>query len=178
MPLHPLMEALLFSAHEHRKTRRKDQITPYINHPLAVVYKLIEHGIRDEQLLCAAAMHDLIENEHTDPAEIEARFGPDVLEIVLEVTDNQLLSKSDRRRLQVDKSHALSGRAKLLKMADKICNMSDLLNNPPPGWDVRLIRSYAEWSAECMSGYRTGECPTLEKEFDDTVSAVLARFPL
>jgi len=174
MPLEPVMQALLFSAHEHRKTRRKDQITPYINHPLAVVYKLVEHGVRDFVVLCGAALHDVVEDEHTDPVEIEARFGAEVTQIVLEVTDNKLLPKSERKRLHVETARALSDGAKLLKMADKICNMTDLAHNPPTGWSTKLIRGYAEWCDQCMSGYRTGQYPTLEKEFDDTVSNLLA----
>lgn len=174
MPVLPLMQAIQFAAKEHKETRRKDQITPYINHPLAVVYKLVEHGVRSDIVLMAAALHDVIEDEMTPPEEIEARFGPDVLAMVLEVTDNRLLPKSERKRLQVEKARSLSDGAKLIKMADKICNMTDLATNPPPSWTADLIRRYGEWCALCMQGYRTGACPSLEAEFDQTVSNLLA----
>lgn len=173
MPLFPALQALLYSATVHRKSRRKDQIAPYINHPLSVVYKLAEHGVRDEVILCAGALHSMIEDEHIDPCEIEARFGPEVAHLVIEVTNNSLLSKVERKRLQIENAHTLSLGAKLIKMADKICKMTELASNPPPDWQPELIRHYAEWCGQCVLGYRTRKFPSLEKEFDATVAILL-----
>ena len=55
---------------------------PYVTHPLAVaelVYELIEP---DADALCAALLHDVVEDSDTSLSSIEAQFGPDVARIV------------------------------------------------------------------------------------------------
>jgi len=66
-----LLKALAFAAHKHRDQRRKDaQASPYINHPIALADVLVnEAGVTDIQVLCAALLHDTIEDTETTPEE-------------------------------------------------------------------------------------------------------------
>jgi guanosine-3',5'-bis(diphosphate) 3'-pyrophosphohydrolase len=54
-------------------------------------------------------------------------FGVDIKNLVLEVTDDMQLAKEIRRRKQVEGANALSDEAKLIKIADKTCNILDIL---------------------------------------------------
>lgn len=67
-----LIKSFAFAAHKHRDQRRKDaQASPYINHPIALADVLInEGGVEDEGVLCAAVLHDTIEDTETTEAEL------------------------------------------------------------------------------------------------------------
>ena len=97
------LTALKFSAYKHRNQRRKNRITPYINHPIEVAEMLWKIGkVRDMDLIIAALLHDVLEDTETMPAEIEELCGKHILSIVQEVTDDKNLSKQQRKKLQIE----------------------------------------------------------------------------
>ena len=66
------------------------EASPYINHPIAVLSILSEEAAVDStHVLCAAVLHDTIEDTETSAEELEAAFGFDVLQTVLAVTDDK-----------------------------------------------------------------------------------------
>ena len=73
--LQRLIDALAFAAHKHRDQRRKDvEASPYINHPIALARVLsIEGGIDDVDVICAALLHDTIEDTETSEEELLQR---------------------------------------------------------------------------------------------------------
>jgi len=162
-----LLKALAFAAHKHRDQRRKDHAaSPYINHPIALASVLVKEGKVDEvPVLCAALLHDTVEDTATTPAELRRRFGARIARIVAEVTDNKRLRKATRKALQVKRDPRLSREAKLVKLADKICNVRDVLRRPPAGWDLRRQREYFDWAKAVIDGLR-GVHPRLERAFD------------
>ncbi len=123
-----LFRALAFAAHKHRDQRRKDaEASPYINHPIALAEVLAgEGGIADVEVLAAALLHDTIEDTDTRFEELEREFGARIAGMVAEVTDDKNLEKSERKRLQVEHAAGISPGAKLVKLADKICNLRDV----------------------------------------------------
>jgi guanosine-3',5'-bis(diphosphate) 3'-pyrophosphohydrolase len=162
-----ILEAAAFAAHKHRDQRRKDKLaSPYINHPIALAALLAnDGGISDARVLAAALLHDTIEDTETSPDELEQSFGPEVRDIVLEVTDDKSLPKGDRKRLQVEHAPHISREAKLVKLADKICNLRDILASPPAGWRTERKQEYFDWARDVVSGLR-GTSPALEAIFD------------
>ncbi len=86
-----IVKAAQFAAEKHKNQRRKDaDASPYINHPLALASVLaVEGGIENPDVICAALLHDTIEDTKTSAEELEAIFGGKVTGIVLEVTDNK-----------------------------------------------------------------------------------------
>ena len=62
-----LIKAIAFAADKHRKQRRKDADgSPYINHPISLADVLINEGnVTDVTVLCAAVLHDTIEDTNT-----------------------------------------------------------------------------------------------------------------
>jgi (p)ppGpp synthase/HD superfamily hydrolase len=164
--LQPLFAALSFAAEKHRDQRRKDRdASPYINHPIALADLLVSHGVTDLAVLQAALLHDTIEDTETTPDEIEARFGADVRALVEAVTDDKRLPKPLRKQLQVDHAASLSDGAKLIKLADKICNVADIARAPPANWDLQRRREYLAWADDVVAGCR-GVHAALEAQFD------------
>jgi GTP diphosphokinase / guanosine-3',5'-bis(diphosphate) 3'-diphosphatase len=166
--------AVAFAAAKHRDQRRKDlEKSPYINHPIALAHVLAnEGGIDDPEVLCAAVLHDTIEDTETTAAELEVRFGAAVAKIVLEVTDDKSLPWEVRKQLQIEHAPHASRAAQLVKLADKICNLRDILTTPPAGWSTERKENYFLWAAKVVDGIR-GVSPRLEAVFD----GLLARRP-
>jgi guanosine-3',5'-bis(diphosphate) 3'-pyrophosphohydrolase len=162
-----LFDALAFAAHKHRAQRRKDkEASPYINHPIALADLLAnEGGVEDPVTLCAALLHDTIEDTETTYAELRRLFGRAIADVVREVTDDKRLDKQVRKELQVAHAPHLTRRARLVKLADKICNLRDLTANPPKGWSRQRRRDYYEWAKRVIDGLR-GAHPGLERLFD------------
>jgi guanosine-3',5'-bis(diphosphate) 3'-pyrophosphohydrolase len=166
-----LLKALAFAAHKHRDQRRKDaDASPYINHPIALADLLVnEGGVTDVEVLCAALLHDTVEDTDTMPEELVEAFGARVAGIVAEVTDDKRLPKAERKRLQIEHAAGLSPEAKLVKLADKTCNLRDVANRPPAHWDHARRREYFEWAKKVVDGVR-GAHPRLEAAFDAAYS--------
>jgi guanosine-3',5'-bis(diphosphate) 3'-pyrophosphohydrolase len=129
-----LLRALAFAAHKHRDQRRKNKdASPYINHPIAAANAISnEGGIDDPVVLAAALLHDTIEDTDTTYDELVREFGKEIAAIVLEVTDDKSLPKDERKRLQIAHAARRSPKAKLVKLADKICNLRDVAVRPLP----------------------------------------------
>lgn len=162
-----LLRAVAFAAHKHRDQRRKDVgASPYINHPIALATVLAEEGgISDPNVLCAAVLHDTVEDTDTSEAELAATFGPAIAAIVMEVTDDKTLEKAERKRLQVEHAAHISREAKLVKLADKICNLRDILASPPADWSAARKADYFAWAGAVVDNLR-GVHPGLEALFD------------
>ena len=162
-----LLKALAFAAERHSRQRRKDvDASPYINHPIALANVLAnEAGIDDVVVLAAAVLHDTLEDTETTVADLDAAFGPRVSRIVLEVTDDKSLPKAVRKQLQIDLAPQLSHEAKLVKLADKICNLRDVASIPPVGWPLERRQAYFDWARQVVDRMR-GAHAGLEATFD------------
>jgi (p)ppGpp synthase/HD superfamily hydrolase len=166
------VQACDFAAKKHSTQRRKDpQRTPYINHPLEVASFLSRHGVTDADTLCAAVLHDTIEDTETTPEELALLFGTNVRDIVLECTDDKNINKTERKKLQIEHASHASDSAKLVKLADKWSNISGLLESPPSFWPKERIYGYVKWGlAVCKNCY--GINPLVDLE----VSSLFAKF--
>jgi guanosine-3',5'-bis(diphosphate) 3'-pyrophosphohydrolase len=166
-PMPWILRAASFAADKHRNQRRKDEeASPYINHPISLACLLAYECLEREQtLLMAALLHDTVEDTDTSFAELEKHFGADLAGIVRELTDDKSLSKDDRKRLQIEHAAAASRQAKLVKLADKICNLRDLSSSPPAGWSLERKREYFDWAKRVVDQIR-GTHGRLEQLFD------------
>jgi guanosine-3',5'-bis(diphosphate) 3'-pyrophosphohydrolase len=162
-----ILRAAAFAAYKHRGQRRKDAAaSPYINHPLTLACILSgEGGITDAATLCAALLHDTVEDTDTTRAELEQAFGAEVAGIVAEVTDDKTLAKPDRKRMQIEHAAHISDKAKLVKLADKIANLRDVASSPPADWPLKRRQEYFDWGKSVIDQVR-GVHPTLEAVFD------------
>ncbi len=173
-----IAQAVEFAAIKHARQRRKDTgETPYVNHLAAVATNVAKatNG-QDANLIIAAYLHDCSEDCGITRAEIVEAFGADVADLVAEATDDKSLPKDERKSLQIEHAPHKSARAKLLKLADLVANMTDMLANPPVNWSLERQLLYFVWANDIATGLRSGsprlEAPALLAEFD----ALFARF--
>ncbi len=146
--IHEVCKGVEFAAEKHRlQTRKNPEKTPYISHPIGVANNLMNIGeVRDSSVIIGALLHDTVEDTQTTFEEIESKFGKNVAGYVREVTDDKSLAQETRKRLQViNASHKSKGAAQI-KLADKLYNLNDLLNNPPKDWTQTRIDRYYEWA--------------------------------
>ena len=171
IPISSFIKAVAFAAEKHSTQRRKDaEASPYINHPIALANVLAnEGGVQDVSVLCAAVLHDTIEDTETTAAELTSVFGAKVASIVVEVTDDKSLAKEVRKQRQVEHAALISPEAQLVKLVDKICNLRDILASPPATWTSERKQRYFDWAAKVVDGVR-GVHPSLEAVFDGLVA--------
>ena len=143
-----LVHAIDFAAERHRHQRRKDKReSPYINHPIALMRVLsVEAGIHDIDVLIGAVLHDTIEDTETTEHEIAQHLGRNIADLVLEVTDDTSLDHAVRKRLQIESAPLKSVGATMIKLADKTCNLRDMIASPPHWWDDRRRAEYFNWA--------------------------------
>jgi len=178
-----VIEAIDFAAQRHSgQTRKGKKQSPYINHPIKVMNLLVAHHETGADLLMASVLHDVIEDTAKTEREIgelsdilRKKFGRRVLDIVLEVSDNKALPFQERKRLQVVNTPRLSEQARKIKIADKTCNLIDMMEDPPENWSNERKLQYVEWAGQVIDGAR-GVNPGLEQEFDATRHKALRRF--
>ena len=165
MDLKLIINAAVYAAEKHKYQRRKgfNQV-PYINHPLKVAEVLINCGEEDINMIIAAILHDVIEDTDATTEELSEKFGATVSQLVLELTDDKELPIAERKELQVQNSQYLSVSAKKIKIADKICNISDIVHYPLE-WTLERRLGYLEWTEQVIEGCR-GVQPELEAAFD------------
>lgn len=169
-----ILKALAYATEKHRGQTRKDaDATPYIYHPIDLASLLwTEAGIHDAEVLAAAILHDTIEDTTTTYDDLEERFGKAVADIVGEVTDDKSLPKAERKKRQVEHARHLPHKARLVKLADKTCNLRDIAATPPKDWSLARRREYFEWAEKVVSQIREANA-TLAGLFD----AAYARKP-
>ena len=161
------LKALVFAADKHKNQRRKDaDASPYINHPIALANILVnEGGVTDINVLCGAILHDTIEDTETTKEELIQQFGEKITSIVLDVTDDKTLLKAERKLKQIEHASHASHEAKLVKLADKISNLRDILSSPPKDWTDDRKKEYFDWAGKVVDQIR-GTNSKLENIFD------------
>jgi guanosine-3',5'-bis(diphosphate) 3'-pyrophosphohydrolase len=170
VPALAILNAVNFAAIKHiRQTRKNVEKSPYINHPVAVAETIAQvGGVYDLATLQAAILHDTIEDTETTREDLELAFGAEVADLVCEVTDDKSLDKARRKELQIEHAPHLSSRAKLIKIADKTCNVRDITASPPSEWSHQRKREYLDHAESVVSQCR-GINPQLEAHFDESL---------
>lgn len=145
------LDALNFAALRHRGQRRKGRDgAPYVNHLIEVAHILTSHGFEGTEILCAAVLHDVIEDAGASPDELRARFGSRVTALVLEVTDDKALPFWERKIAQIRNAARLSQDAQQIRVADKISNLRGVLTSPPEAWSLERKLGYYAWADQVV----------------------------
>lgn len=166
-----LLKAAEYAAEMHRDQRRKSvEASPYINHPIQVASIIANVGkVSDVSVLAAALLHDTIEDTEATGDALVERFGRDIRNLVEEVTDDKTLPKAERKRLQIEHTPHMSDGAKLIKIADKTCNVRDIGSKPPGDWSIERRREYFDRADKVVAGCR-GVNAAMEELFDQSVA--------
>ena len=127
--------AYIYSARVHDGQVRLSG-EPYLSHPLEVAGILSDMKL-DVISVTAGLLHDVIEDTHASPEEIEKLFGPEVLHIVSGVTKLSSLSFHSSRARQAESLRKMflamadDIRVILIKLADRLHNMRTLQFHKP-----------------------------------------------
>ena len=125
-----IMKAYEYAVQKHGDQRRKSGEL-YIIHPLNVAYILAEIGL-DEPTLCAALLHDVVEDTEVTNEDIIREFGVEIAELVAGVTKLSTMLFETIQEQQVEdyrKMFLAMGkdiRVILIKLADRLHNMRTL----------------------------------------------------
>ena len=165
-----ILKAAHFAAKKHRDQRRKDEhASPYIIHPISVALAITQiGGVDDPEILAAALLHDTLEDTETTPEELEAEFGKKVCEYVLDVSDDKTLPKDERKRRQIEHAKKISKGAALIKLGDKISNVTDVINSPPEDWDINRRKEYLDWAEKVIDN-----CPKVNDRMEDKFQKII-----
>ncbi|QQS61406.1 MAG: HD domain-containing protein [Candidatus Moraniibacteriota bacterium] len=129
-----IQKAIRFALKTHevyQKQRRKGKDIPYIIHPLTVGFLLSQAQAREEVVI-AGILHDTIEDspdyKKVNKDLIAERFGEEVAFLVYSVTENDRnLSWDERKKEALEHIQTFSKDSLLVKSADVIANVSELL---------------------------------------------------
>lgn len=113
-------KAITFADRAHAGQTRKGSTTPYIMHPFAVAEMLLAYGVRDVATICAALLHDVVEDTAITIKEVTDEFGPQVGIHVAWLTKQQEQTK----RTYTEGFRKASAIACLVKLADRLHNLS------------------------------------------------------
>jgi len=169
-----IVRAADFAARYHVDHRRKGpRNRPYVNHLIEVCYLLVGAGETDSAVLAAALLHDVVEDTSAEIEDVRREFGAEVARLVAEVSDDKSLPKAVRKRLQVEHAPQLSPKAALIKLADKLSNVRDMVVDPP-SWSEERVIAYVVWAEDVVLRLPVADGPLL-REFREVCSAVRER---
>lgn len=123
-------QAYLFGAQAHEGQYRQTG-EPYIYHPISVARILAEMHM-DSSSICAAILHDVIEDTPATKEEVAEKFGDDVAELVdgvSKLTEFKFKNKKEQQAINIQKvlmAMARDIRVILIKLADRLHNMRTL----------------------------------------------------
>lgn len=122
-----LDRAIIFAVHAHEGVERKGKGFPYIVHPLEAV-GIVATMTRDQELLAAAVLHDVIEDTDTTADDLRREFGERVALLVeaesdIKVEGDQADSWHQRKEFAIKRLANASRDVKIVAMGDKLSNM-------------------------------------------------------
>ena len=125
-----ILEAYEFGAAAHEGQARRSG-EPYITHPVAVAQELAEMHL-DSEAICAAILHDVVEDTEASLGEIREKFGEEVALIVDGVSKLDQIQFRSRAEAQAESFRKMmlamieDIRVILVKLSDRLHNMQTL----------------------------------------------------
>lgn len=174
MHLSPLLKkCLVMASQAHTWQTRDDNVTPYpsgdgrhvtswyINHPIKVAIRIFNLYPELVKAIAAAFLHDTLEDTELTYEQIKNSVGAEIADIVLEVTDDQKISKRQQKIAQIENAKGKSIFAKMVKTADKIDNCSDFARD-----NVENLVPIMCFSKKVVDGMKCPEIVELTSQFD------------
>ena len=165
-------EAIAFAVKAHDGMRRKKSNAPYILHPMEAAV-IVGTMTDDQDLIAAAALHDVVEDAGISIEEIEERFGKRVRKLVQSETENKRdhLPPSETWRIRKEESledlkNAEDIGVLMVWLGDKLANMRSLYQDWKVEGDAMWQRFNQKDPREQAWYYRT--IVTLTQRLSDT----------
>jgi hypothetical protein len=143
----PLSQAALeFAVERHAGQTRGADRADFVLHP-AEVASTLERSHYPDHVVAAGLLHDVLEDTDAQRGEIEARFGPQVAELVDTLSDDPSIGDEDRRREDLrERVRVAGGYAPAIFAADKVSKVRELrallAGGPPTAETEAKLRHY------------------------------------
>ena len=127
-----LDEAIKFAVEAHAGVERRGKGYPYIVHPMEAM-AIVATVTNDQELLAAAALHDVVEDTKFTETDIRSKFGDRIANLVAAETDLVVEGKSEeeswveRKKYAIERLKNVSYEAKLVSIGDKLSNARAML---------------------------------------------------
>lgn len=124
-----IKKAIKYASYHHRNQKRKYTNLPYIMHPMSVA-GLVSMVTDDSNMICAAILHDVVEDCEPTIFDIKKHFNDRIFYLVDKLTDISKSSDGNRaERKKMDREHSATGDAdaQTIKVADLIDNTSTIV---------------------------------------------------
>ena len=133
---HPTEEAAIMEAFSVAKNAHEGQFRasgrPYITHPTIVADILVDMGF-DVPTICAALLHDTVEDTNVTDADLRTKFGDEIADLVAGVTKLDKIQFHNKEEEQTENMRkmffamAKDIRVMMIKLADRLHNMRSLM---------------------------------------------------
>ena len=123
-----LDRAIIYAVRAHAGTERRGKGFPYIVQPMEPV-EIVATMTADQELLAAAALHDVVEDTVVSVEDLRAEFGDRIAELVASESDTfeEGVSEEDswhaRKKAAIERLARSSHDAKMVALGDKLSNM-------------------------------------------------------
>ena len=125
-------QAIIFAANAHDGMRRKKSASPYILHPMEAA-TIVGSMTDDQELIAAAALHDVVEDAGIPMEQIEENFGKRVRELVQSETEDKRADRPPQETWRLRKEESLAVLKNtddigvlMVWLGDKLANMRSL----------------------------------------------------
>lgn len=157
-------EAIEFATKAHEGQFRKGTKRPYIVHPVEVA-DIVTSMTHDEEVICAAVLHDTIEDCEGVTAEVLAdKFGERVAALVQHESEDKSKSWEERKSATIQRLEEVPREVKMIALADKLSNMRDIDRDYPKYGEAFWLR-FRMQSKAAMGWYYKSIREVLENEF-------------
>lgn len=130
-----IVDAAMLADYAHKGQFRKwdKSDCPYIVHPMRVASMVCLREEIDADMICAAFLHDVLEDTSITYEDLIVRFGTEIAGLVNGLTNpSKGLDAPRAKRKEIDRFHlaAQSKKVKILKLCDRIDNLKDMGGAP------------------------------------------------
>ena len=133
-----IQKAAEFAEKAHEGKVRKGTSVPYIVHPLETA-AIVSGMTGDEEVICAALLHDVIEDAGVTYKELEKQFGARVAGLVQAESEDKTKSWQERKQTTVLHMETAPVEVKMICLGDKLSNLrstaADLLLKGESVWE-------------------------------------------
>jgi (p)ppGpp synthase/HD superfamily hydrolase len=152
--------ALVFATSAHASVNHVRRYTcePYIVHPIEVMMLVQTVAQKDEEMLAAALLHDVVEDTPIRDLDVRRDFGDQIANLVQELTEPVLDgNRATRKSAERKRLAAISSRGQTIKLADLISNTRTIVAHDPRFASiffpelVALLKELTRGDAELMS---------------------------
>lgn len=159
-------EAVEFATKAHEGQIRKGTKKPYIVHPIEVA-EIVAAMTSDEEVLCAAVLHDTIEDcTGVTEETIRSRFGERVAALVAGESEDKTKTWEERKGTTIRNLKTESRELQMIALADKLSNMRDI-DRDYPVLGESLWMQFRMHSKHAIGWYYKGVMESLQKDFQD-----------